>query len=315
MHYIGESIAVAVSVSWTLAALFSEAATKRMGVLNLNVVRMLLSMLFISLLLLCFTGSPLPSYTTPRAWLWLGLSGLVGYTFGDICLFRSYLIIGSRFGQLFMTLAPIAASIAGWAILGQSMSLKSIVAMLIVIGGIAMSVLTRKGGDEHHHRKHLSFKMPLSGVLYGIGAGVGQGVGLVLSGKGMEYYSLNIPEGADAVRWLMPFSSTFMRAVFGGTSFILLMGLRHKFGSLGRSVRDVKAMGATLGATMTGPFIGVSMSLMALRYTSAGIAQTLMSLTPVFILLPSYFLFKQKITKLEVVGTIISVLGASLFFL
>ena len=40
-----------------------------------------------------------------------------------------------------------------------------------------------------------------------------------------------------------------------------------------------------------------------------------MSLTPIFILLPSYLLFKQKITKLEVVGTIISVIGASLFFL
>ncbi|MBR3092647.1 MAG: DMT family transporter [Bacteroidaceae bacterium] len=314
MQYIGESIAVAVSVSWTLAALFSEAATKRMGVLNLNVVRMLLSMLFISLLLLFFTGTPFPSHTNPQTWFWLGLSGLVGYTFGDICLFRSYIIIGSRFGQLFMTLAPIAASIAGWLILGQSMSLKAIFAMMVVISGIAMSVLTRSGNDNSHH-KHLSFKMPLSGVLYGIGAGVGQGVGLVLSGKGMECYSQSIPEGADAVRWLMPFASTFMRAVFGGTSFILLMALRHKFKSLGRSVRDGKAMGATLAATMTGPFIGVSMSLMALRYTSAGIAQTLMSLTPIFILLPSYLLFKQKITKLEVVGTIISVIGASLFFL
>ena len=315
MHYIGESIALAVSASWTLAALFSEVATKRMGVLNLNVVRMLLSMLFISLLLLFFTGSPLPSYTSSQTWFWLGLSGLVGYTFGDICLFRSYIIIGSRFGQLFMTLAPIAASIAGWLILGQSMSLKSILAMLIVISGIAMSVLTRRDADAHHHKKHLSFKMPLSGVLYGIGAGIGQGVGLVLSGKGMECYSESIPAGADTVRMLMPFASTFMRAVFGGGSFILLMMLRRKFGSLGRSVRDGKAMGATLAATMTGPFIGVSMSLMALRYTSAGIAQTLMSLTPVFILLPSYLFFKQKITKLEVVGTIISVIGASLFFL
>lgn len=314
MQFIGESIAVAVSVSWTLAALFSEIATKRMGVLNLNVVRMILSMLFISLLLFFFTGSPLPSYTNKEAWMWLGLSGLVGYTFGDICLFRSYIIIGSRFGQLFMTLAPIAASIAGWLILGQYMDLKSVFAMLVVIGGIAMSVLTRGGGDAEHH-KRISFKLPLKGVLYAIGAGVGQGVGLVLSGKGMEHYNMTIPEGEETVRTLMPFASTFIRAVFGGTSFILLMSLKHKFGSLRSAVTDKKAMGATLAATMTGPFIGVSMSLMALRYTSAGIAQTLMSLSPVFILLPSYLFFKQKITRWEIVGTVISVIGASLFFL
>ena len=54
---------------------------------------------------------------------------------------------------------------------------------------------------------------------------------------------------------------------------------------------------------------------MAVQYTDAGIASTLMAMTPVIILLPSYWLFGQKITWRSVLGALISVVGVSLFFL
>ena len=74
-------------------------------------------------------------------------------------------------------------------------------------------------------------------------------------------------------------------------------------------------MFAAVGTTISGPFIGVSLSLMAVNYTEAGIASTLMALTPIIILLPAYLFFKQKITWMEIIGAFISVIGVSLFFL
>ena len=68
-------------------------------------------------------------------------------------------------------------------------------------------------------------------------------------------------------------------------------------------------------ATVTGPFIGVSLSLMATLYTSTGVAQTLMSITPILIIWPSMIFFKQKITALEIVGAVISVVGVTMFFI
>ena len=53
---------------------------------------------------------------------------------------------------------------------------------------------------------------------------------------------------------------------------------------------------------------------MATLYTSTGIAQTIMAMTPIFILLPSWYFFKQKVTPLEILGAIISVGGVALFF-
>ncbi|MBQ2074686.1 MAG: EamA family transporter, partial [Muribaculaceae bacterium] len=48
---------------------------------------------------------------------------------------------------------------------------------------------------------------------------------------------------------------------------------------------------------------------------SAGIASTLMALTPIIIILPAWWIFKQPITPRSVLGAIISVAGVSLFFL
>lgn len=308
--YLGEIISLAVAVSWTVTALFAEVASKRIGSLQFNVVRMFLSIVMLGLTLWCFTGSPVPLYANGDAWLWLSLSGFVGYLLGDYCLFNSYILIGSRFGQLFMTLAPIAAAFSAWAILGERMSFQAVVGMLVTISGIGLSVLN-KGGGKHR----LSLKLPLKGVLFGIGAGIGQGVGLVLSKVGMNHYVQSIPAGEEMVTDLMPFASTMIRAITGFVGFFLVMIFQNKLSTMSVALRNRKGMNAALWATFAGPFIGVSLSLMAVQYTEAGIASTLMALTPIFILWPSSFFFGQKVTAKEIAGAVISVVGVSLFFL
>ena len=312
MLYFGETISLVVAFSWTITALCSEVASKRLGALQLNVIRMLLSLCLLGCTLWLFTGAPFPLYASAQAWLWLLMSGLVGYVFGDYCLFNSYILIGSRFGQLFMTLAPPTAAFASWALLGEHLHLQAWLGMVITLTGIGMSVLS-KGSKESHHK--VALKLPLKGVLYGIGAGVGQGLGLVLSKVGMTYYEAGIPTGMEAVSDLLPFASTFIRAIAGSLGFLLVMAYRKEFFTLPVALRDGKGMKAAIGATLTGPFIGVSLSLMAVQYTEAGIASTLMALTPVLIIWPAHLLFKQEVKPLEIVGAVISVVGASLFFL
>ena len=95
MGYTGELISLAVTVSWTATALFAEVGTKRIGSLQLNIIRMTLSLLMLGATLWIVTGTPLPSFADGKTWFWLLLSGLVGYVFGDWCLFNSYLIIGA----------------------------------------------------------------------------------------------------------------------------------------------------------------------------------------------------------------------------
>lgn len=309
MHYLGEAISLAVAVSWTVTALFAEVGSKRLGSLQMNVIRMILSLVMLGATLWWFTGSPYPLYADGKTWLWLSMSGFVGYLLGDYCLFNSYVWIGSRFGQLFMTLAPPTAALFGWMLLGETLAWNALLGMLVTLTGIGISVLN-KGESQK-----LSLKLPLKGVLFGIGAGVGQGIGLVLSKVGMNFYEGAIPVGEELVTDLVPFASTFIRAVTGAIGFLCVMGFQRQFHTLDTSMRDRKGMNAALWATITGPFIGVSLSLMAVQYTEAGIASTLMALTPVLIIWPAHLFFGQQVTFKEVIGACISVIGVSMFFI
>lgn len=327
--YVGELISLGVACSWTVTALFAEVASKRIGSLPLNVTRMAISLALLALILWATTGLPYPQYADGQTWLWLCLSGVVGYVFGDYCLFNSYIQMGSRFGQLFMTLSAPTAALVGRLLLGEQMSALAFLGMFVTLLGIGITILA-KGGDDK--QTGLKLRLPLKGILFGIGAGVGQGCGLVLSKVGMEHYELSIAAAGIADMqhyvmpgaWLqmplgtiMPFASTMIRGLIGIVGFsIALLCFSPKGGQqLVSAVKDGKSMLCALGSSFFGPCVGVSLSLMATLYTSTGIAQTIMSLTPILIIAPAAFFFHQKVTFREVVGAVISVVGVCLFFL
>ena len=297
-----------MAFSWTATALLSEYGSKRLGNLTLNVLRMTLALLFSFVLFWVVAGSPLPPGASLQSSLWMLLSGLVGYVIGDYCLFQCYIIIGSRYGQLFMTLAPLAAALTAWVSLGQQLQPMTIVAMFVTLLGIGISVL---GRGEHHK---VSLRLPLRGVLFAVGAAVCQGVGLVLSKIGMDHYDLTALAQSDIPEWVVPFSANAYRCLAGVVGFSILLWFRGGTASLRTALHDRKGMSVAAATTLFGPFVGVGFSLMAVQYTAAGIASTLMATTPIIILIPSYYLFHQPITWRAVLGAVISVIGVSLFF-
>ena len=310
MQHLGEIISLVVAVSWTVTAIFADKASHRLGSMTTNVIRLVLASLFLAILLWITLGHPYPVFADGKAWLWLGLSALVGYVFGDWCLFNSYLTIGSRMGQLFMTLAPMFTALAAWVMLGQRLSWEALLAMVVTLSGIAVSVL---GRDEQHH---VGLDLPVRGVLYGIGAALGQGVGLVLSKVGLDCYVADVPASlSDQIDFSLPFASNMIRCVAGLACFSLWLVASGQGGRLRQSVGDRRGLLAMVVAVFSGPFVGVGFSLMAVQHTAAGIASTLMAMTPIIILLPSRWLFGQPITLRAVLGAVISVVGVSLFFL
>ena len=335
---IGESIALVVAVLWTTGALFGELASKRLGALPLNVIRMVLSLLMLGTALWFMVGHPYPYLADGETWMWMTLSGLMGFGFGDYCLFNSYNLIGSRFSQLFMTLASPFAAITAWLMLGERMTLLGILGMSITILGIGMSVIGKVENSKLKVENYVSgetspqlrsayprtfnfqlstfnFKLPARGVIFGIGAALGQGVGLVLSKVGLEHYTASAPLAEGMSTFMYPVAGTMIRALAGLACFLFLLIVKGKAHRLATAVKDGRGMNYALLATFLGPALGVSLSLLALQYTEAGVAQTIMSLVPILIIWPSRLLFKTKVTALEVVGAIIAVLGVTLFFI
>ena len=321
--FLGEMIALGVAVSWTATALFAEVGSKRMGSLPLNTVRMTMSLSLLLITLWLAMGTPYPRYADGSTWRWLLLSGVVGYVIGDYCLMQGYIYIGSRFGQLFMTLSAPTAAITGLLLLGEHMRPLAIVGMVVTLSGIALSILSKKDNS-------VKLGLPAKGVFFAAMAGICQGFGLVLSKIGLQHYDAAVaaagisteavPEGALLHLPLflsIPFAATMIRAIMGLMGFLLLLMIFNKDwkDKLTHAVHDRKAMWCVFGATVFGPFVGVSASLLATQYTSTGIAQTLFALTPILIIAPTALLFHQRVTLREVIGAVISVAGVCLFFI
>ena len=289
--HIGEIASILTAICWTLSALFFQRAGAKVGSLSVNIIRIFLGILFLGVTTFFTRGMFFPMDATPYNWFWLGLSGVVGFFLGDLFLFKSYTLIGSRTSQLIMSLAPMITAIIGWLFLSEILPVKSILGIIVSISGIMIAVAGKK----------LKLNIPLKGFLYALGGALWQAVGLVLSKKGMGDY--------DAI------AATQIRAIFGFVCFFLLVTFLKRWRRVSLAVKDRTSMKSiTLGAVF-GPFVGVTLSLYAVQHTHTGIAATLMALVPIFIIVPSAIMFNEKITARQVIGAVISIAGASIFFL
>jgi len=294
-HY-GELAALTTAIFWTVTALSFEVATKRIGSLAVNVFRLSIAFVFLSVFNYLHRGFVLPVDASMHAWIWLGLSALAGLVFGDYLLFKSYTIIGSRIAMLIMTLVPPITALIGWLMLGEKMIPLHLLGMFLTMSGIAMAIFYRPGKG-----KKLKFSHPVKGILLAFGGAVGQAVGLVLSKYGMQSY--------DA------FSASQIRVIVGAVGYILIVMMLGKTAKMREAARDSKGMKLTLLGSFFGPFLGISFSLLSVKYTETGIASTIMAIVPVLIIPPSLFLFRQKFSWLEILGAFISVGGVVLMFL
>lgn len=294
--HIGEFAALAVAIFWTITALAFESASRKVGSLTVNILRLSIAMIFISIFTWISRGHFLPNDATGYNWLWLGLSGLVGLVLGDYFLFRSYPLIGSRFAMLIMTLAPPLAAIFGYFILGESLNILQMAGMIIVILGIALAIFNKPVKGER-----LSIKLAPAGLLFAFIGAIGQGLGIVLSKYGMNGY--------DA------FASTQIRIIAGIAGFTLIITLMRRWGNVGAAIKNPPVMKPLILGAFFGPFLGISFSLLSVKYTQAGIASTIMAIVPILILAPSAWIYKEKITVVEIAGAVLSVAGVAFFFI
>lgn len=291
MNYIGEITAIAVAVCWTLSALFFEKAGREIGSLSVNIIRLVWAFGLLGIVLLLTKGQFIPLDATGEQWFWLGLSGFVGLFLGDLFLFKSYLIIGSRTSTLIMSSVPMITATIGWFFLDEILSTKSIIAIIVSITGIVIAIADRR----------LKIHAPAKGLLLAFGGAMGQAIGLILSKKGLGDYD--------------PISATQIRILIGLVSFIIMITIVGRWKKVASAIRNKKGFTAVSIGSIFGPFIGITLSLFAIQHTKTGIASTFMALVPVFIIIPSAIMFKEKITPHHVIGAIISIIGVSLFFI
>jgi drug/metabolite transporter (DMT)-like permease len=301
----GEFAALLTAVFWTITALAFESASRKVGSLSTNLIRLFMAFIFIGVYGLFIRGSFLPIGASAHNWIWLSLSGVVGFVLGDLFLFQAYVVVGARVSMLIMSLTPPITAFIGWIVMGEKLTGQNFLGMFLTLFGIILVLFNRESKSDAENnengRRKVKLIYPVLGILLAFGGALGQAGGLVLSKYGMKDYD--------------PFAATQIRVITGVIGFSLIFLFTNSWSKLANAFKNRKAMTRLSIGAFFGPFLGVSFSLLSVKHTSTGIASTIMSIVPVLIIAPAVIFLKEKLTIKEVIGSIIAVGGVVLFFL
>lgn len=308
---VGVAAGLATAFLWTGSALCFEAASRRLGSLVVNVLRLALAVLLFTGLSLFRFGQLVPPALSPDAWLYLGLSGAVGFVVGDILLFQAFVLIGARLAMLIYASVPLLTATWGFIFLDERMSGRALLGMGLTVLGIAAAV----GGKPRTQQENQASRgKRTAGILMAFGGAAGQAAGLLLGKRGAL--------GLDS------FAATQIRAFAGLLGFLVVLVVARQVGTTARVLRSALSSGTeaeqagrrslrmglitlSVGACL-GPFLGVSLGLLSTQILPAGTAATLMSLVPVLLIPVSVLAFRERVTWLEALGAIVAVSGVAL---
>jgi drug/metabolite transporter (DMT)-like permease len=258
------------------------------------------------LLLVCahvvFLGALLPAASGVQ-WFWLGLSGIVGLGIGDFGLFAAYVTLGPRRSVLLQASSPIFACVGAFALLGETISLLSLVGIAITLTGIVVVLLESGVTLEERLRANERKRW---GVFFGLISAMGQGFGVVLSKEGMY---------AGVSTAMDPVSAALIRMLWAGVFVWACVVLAGRLPEAKKAAGNRDGIKYTAAGAVVGPFLGMTLSMVAVADAQAGVAQTLMSLMPVFIIPLIWIIYGEKTNTRGILGAIVAVVGVAVLFI
>lgn len=295
---MGEVAAVVASFCWSLNSIQFTYAGRLVGSRVVNRVRLAFAVVFLSLSHLLVQGEPWPLNAELHRWGWLGLSGVVGLVVGDGALFQAFLRIGPRRSMMLMTLVPVISALAAWVFLGETLLPLEILAILITVGGVAWVVSERQPQSElrDRQRDHLAL-----GVLLGVTGAAGQALGLVAAKQGL-------------VGDFPALSGTVIRMIVAAAVIWFLALIQGQVRSTAQALTNRQARLWIAGGSFVGPFVGVWLSLIAVRTAPVGVASALMGLSPVLLIPFDRWVLDHSITVRSIAGTVVALIGAATLF-
>jgi drug/metabolite transporter (DMT)-like permease len=103
--------------------------------------------------------------------------------------------------------------------------------------------------------------------------------------------------------------------IAGLAVYLLIFSFLGWWGRVAAACRDVTALGYSASGAFFGPFVGVSLSLVAVAHTVSGVAATLMAMTPIFVIPIVYLVRGERVGVGGIGGALVAVGGAALLLL
>ncbi|MGD9676581.1 MAG: DMT family transporter, partial [Candidatus Bipolaricaulia bacterium] len=274
----GALAALGTAALWAGSYTAFTLAVRRIGADSLNRLRLLVALALLVLAHLAVEGTPIPLHAGSGRWLWLSLSGVIGFALADALLFRALLHLGAHRTSLVAALIPVVSTFLAWAAFGEKLAWHQALASLGVVGGILLVLARRRPREDRARKGRLTL-----GVLFALGAVLAQASRYLLSVLGMR-------------GGFPPLSTNVIQILAATCAAWIGAARRHGWAETLAALGDRRAAAATAAGAVLGPTLGVTLSLIALGRTSVGVASTLMAVTPVFLLPVTWIVFGERPT-------------------
>ncbi len=294
----GYITALSAAFMWSISSTIFTTVGKRIGPLNLNALRIAISAFLFSLSNFILYGAFFPQASYEQISI-LSLSGIIGLAVGDLAYFGALVEIGPRKAILVSSMAPIFSLIGGFFLLDEVPSYLALIGIALVLLGIWI-VIVEKREKERKFKNNV-----VKGTIFGTIAALGQGIGVVLSKYGMFYSSTPLDAlPTTVIRVFAALPVIWLTLIIWKKPKHILIGLKNKY-----------ALKLVFIGSFIGPFIGLWLSMIAIKYAQAGIASTLLSTTPIMIIPVVYIAYREKINPRGIFGALIAVIGIAIIFL
>lgn len=291
----GELAALTAAILWAGATVLFSRIGKQIKPLELNLIKGVIAGLLIVLTLI-FSRTLLTALE-PRALFLLITSGIIGIGFGDTVYFAALQALGARLTLLLSVLAPPMAGLMALVFLGESLSVLAWTGISVTVLGVAWVITERAPTGEGHPANYGK------GIVLGLLAAAAQAAGIVLSRAALTQTEVS------------PLWSALLRLSGGVCILMLWLFFTRAQRSFKTTALDLrKSFRIIFFATFIGTYLAIWLQQVSLDYTSAGIAQTLLSTSPLFVL-PIAAFMGEKISIRALLGVVIAMIGISLLFL
>ena len=292
MEQFGAIAGLAAAASWAIASVWYVRVPMGAGAITTFKNTLATVCMFVVLVLTYFFfGQPLFTVSAD-AFRDIAISGVVGLGIADIAYFRSIQILGPRRGLTLTLLTTPATTLLGQVWLGDTLSMQVWGWIVMTLFGIAVVMRQRAEKNQDQEIRPGSMQWGVVCALFGI---ANMAVGAVLLKQGVQ----DVP----------PLEATFIRLLAA-----CVFGIFCSF--WGNQIAELKELRGNRSATrdlclasVVGTVFGVCLMLMAFKYCRIGVAATLTSTSPLFVIPVVYVAYREKIGPVAIAGAVIAFLG------
>jgi drug/metabolite transporter (DMT)-like permease len=290
----GEVAAICAAFLWALATTLYSGIGQHVPPLELNLAKGMIATALLLITLL--VRGDLLAAIDPLALGLLLLSGVVGIGLGDTAYLESLKRLGVRRTLLLEMLAPPSAGLIALAFLGERLSAGAWCGIGLTLLGVAWVVTERSPGPSTGPAR------AWPGIGFGLLAALAQASGAVLSHAALIQTSTS------------PLWSSLLRLAAGVVTLVIWLPLtRQPVGRWLKHQQSGRTWRVIAIATFIGSYLAIWLQQTSLKFTDAGIAQTLLATSPLFVL-PIAAFQGERISPRAVLGILVALAGIGLLF-